>query len=60
MQEANISDLQRVIVFTCRSASDPIELNHLECKEISETLVKKNAVPFKEIGPSFSMRLRRD
>lgn len=60
MQEANIAELQRVIVFTCRGEAEPIEMNHLECGAVSETLVKKNAVPFKEIGPSFSMRLRRD
>lgn len=60
MQEANISELQRVIVFTCRGETEPIEMNHLECGTVTETLVKKNAVPFKEIGPSFSMRLRRD
>lgn len=60
MQEANISELQRVIVFTCRGEASPIEMNHLECREVTETLVKKNAVPFREVGPSFSMRLRRD
>ncbi len=49
-----------MIVFTCRGATEPIEMNHLEVREISESLAKKNAVPFKEIGPSFSLRLRRD
>lgn len=52
--------MQRVIVCTCRGATEPIEINHLEVREISETLVKKNAVPFVEIGPSFHLRLRRD
>ena len=46
MQETNISDMQRVMVFTCRSATEPIEFRHLEVKEVSEALVKKNAVPF--------------
>lgn len=32
----------------------------MEVKEISESLVKKNAVPFREVGPSFNLRLRRD
>ena len=49
-----------MIVFTCRGATEPIEMNHLEVREVSEGLVKKNAVPFKEIGPCFSLRLRRD
>jgi len=48
------------MVFTCRGATEPIEVRHLEVKEISETLVKKNAVPFREVGPSLNLRLRRD
>ena len=48
------------MIFTCRGAADPIEVRHLEVKEISESLVKKNAVPFREVGPSFNLRLRRD
>ena len=56
----NIHDLQRVLVFTCRDESEPIEFRHLECGEISEALTKKNAVPFREVGPFFTMRLRRD
>jgi len=55
-----ISALQRVLVFTCREESSPIEVRHLECKEVSEHLAKRNAVPFREIGPYFTMRLRRD
>lgn len=49
-----------MIVFTCRGVTEPIEVNHLECREVSEVLAKKNAIPFREIGPAFSMRLRRD
>lgn len=60
MQEANISDMQRVIVFTCRGATEPVEINHLECHDVSESLAKKNAIPFREVGPSFGLRLRRD
>ncbi len=52
--------MQRVMIFTCRGASEPIEVRHLEVKEITETLVKKNAVPFREVGPSFNLKLRRD
>jgi len=48
------------MVFTCRGATEPIEVRHLEVKEVSEALVKKNAVPFGEVGPSFSLRVRRD
>lgn len=32
----------------------------MEVREITESLAKKNAVPFQEIGPSFHLRLRRD
>jgi len=60
MEEANISLMRRVMVFTCKGETEPIQFNHLECREISEALAKKNAIPFHEIGPSFSMRLRRD
>jgi len=60
MQETNIQDMQRVMVFTCRGVTEPIEFRHLEVKEVTEALVKKNAVPFAEVGPSFSMRIRRD
>jgi adenylosuccinate synthase len=60
IEEADITQLRRVMVFTCKGEAEPITVNHLECKEISEVLAKKNAVPFHEIGPSFSMRIRRD
>jgi len=48
------------MVFTCRGATDPIEIVHLESREVSEALAKKNAIPYREVGPSFSLRLRRD
>ena len=60
MQEASIAEMQRVLVFTCKGATEPVEILHLECKEVSESLAKKNAVPFREVGPSFSLKLRRD
>lgn len=60
IQTVEISTLQRVLVFTCRDEASPIEVRHLECKEVSEHLVKRNAVPFREVGPYFAMRLRRD
>lgn len=47
-------------MFTCKGLEEPISVNHLECSKIDEALAKKNAVPFSEIGPSFSLRLRRD
>ena len=52
--------MKRVIVFTCKGVTKPIEINHLECNHVNESLAKKNAVPFKEIGPKLSLRLRRD
>jgi len=45
---------------TCRGEESPIEFRHLECGEVSEALANKNAVPFREIGPCFDMRPRRD
>lgn len=59
-EEVKVSDLQRVLVFTCKDAASPIEVKHLEVREVSEPLAKKNAVPFREVGPSFSIRCRRD
>ena len=60
LEEVQINELQRILLFNCKNAESPIEVRHLEVKEITETLVKKNAVPFREIGPSFTLRLRRD
>jgi len=60
MKEANISELQRVMVFTCKGESEPIQFRHLECEEVTEAAAMKDAVAFREIGPSFNMRLRRE
>lgn len=60
MKEANIQELKRVIVLTCRGEKDPIEFRHLECDDISEATVQMKTVPFREVGPSFNMVLRRD
>lgn len=60
MEQADITQLRRVIVVTCKGENEPISVKHLEVQKISEALAKKNAVPFHEIGPSFNLRLRRD
>ena len=60
LQEANIQELKRVMVFTCRGEKDPIEFRHLESDEITEAKVQMKTVPFREVGPSFNMKLRRD
>ena len=60
MKEANIQELKRVIVFTSRGEKDPIEFRHLECDNISEATVQMKTVPFREVGPSFNIVLRRD
>ena len=48
------------MVFTCRGELDPIEFRHLECDNITEATVQMQTVPFREVGPSFNMRLRRE
>ena len=48
------------MVFTCRSDKSPIEFRHLECDNINEATVQMQTVPFREVGPSFSMMLRRN
>ena len=48
------------MVFTCRGELDPIEFRHLECDNVTEATVQMQTVPFREVGPSFSMRLRRE
>jgi hypothetical protein len=48
------------MVFTCENAESPIKVKHLACEEISEALAKRDAVPFREIGPAFDLSLRRD
>ena len=36
LKEANIQELKRVMVFTCRGEKQPIEFRHLECESINE------------------------
>jgi ribosome production factor 2 len=60
LSEVNIVELKRVMVFTCRGESAPIEVRHLECSDINETTVAKHTVPFREVGPCFDLTLRRD
>ena len=60
MVEADIAELRRVLVFTCKGETDSISVRHLECKDITEAAANKDAVAFREIGPSFNMRLRRE
>ena len=52
--------MKRVMLFTCKGENQPIEFRHLECDNINETTVAMKTVPFREVGPSFGMRLRRD
>lgn len=52
--------MQRVLVFTSRNETDPIEVRHLESGDINESLVKKDRVAFREVGPCFNLRIRRD
>jgi len=60
LKEANIMELKRVMVFTCRGEKDPIEFRHLECENITEATVQMKTVPFREVGPSFNMKMRRE
>ena len=60
MKEGNIVEMRRVILFTCKGDDQPIEFRHLECDDIDEKNVAMKTVPFREVGPSFKMRLRRD
>ena len=39
---------------------DPIEFRHLECENITEATVQMKTVPFREVGPSFNMKMRRE
>ena len=48
------------MVFTSRSDLAPIEFRHLECDNITEATVQMQTVPFREVGPSFSMVMRRN
>ena len=48
------------MVFTSRGEKEPIEFRHLEADNISEATVQMKTVPFREIGPSFDLAIRRD
>ena len=48
------------MVFTCRGDKEPIEFRHLESDGITEAAVQMRTVPFREVGPSFNMVLRRE
>ena len=39
LKEANIQELKRVMVFTCRGDKEPIEFRHLESDGITEAAV---------------------
>jgi len=60
ISECNIVEMRRAIIFTCASETDPIVFQHVECEQVAEPLVHKNKINFREIGPSFSLRFRRD
>ena len=60
LKEANIQELKRVMIFTSRGELEPIEFRHLECSDINEATVQMKTVPFREVGPSFKLKLRRD
>lgn len=60
LKEANIQELKRVMVFTSRGEKEPIEVRHLEVDDISEATVQMKTMPFREIGPSFDLFLRRE
>ena len=47
-------------MFTCRGDLQPIEFRHLECDEITEATVQMQTVPFREVGPSFNLVMRRN
>ena len=48
------------MLFTCRGELQPIEFRHLECEDVNEATVQMKTVPFREVGQSFNMVLRRD
>ena len=59
--EINVVQMQRIIVFTCQNNTSPVVCKHYEAGVIKEQDVKQNNLPeLKEIGPSFSLALRRD
>ena len=60
LSEVNIVELKRVIVFTCRGENCPIEFRHLEISDISESTVAKETIPFREVGPCFDLKIRRE
>jgi ribosome production factor 2 len=60
LQEGNILEMKRVMVFTCRSETAPIEVRHMEVSQISEAQVTKQTIPFREVGPCFDLTIRRE
>lgn len=41
LSEVNIVELKRVLVFTCRGETAPIEVRHMEASDINENTVAK-------------------
>ena len=49
-----------MLVFTCRGENDAVEVRHLESGKVNEKEAIRRTVPFKEVGPCFDMKLRRE
>ena len=58
-QEANINELKRVMVFTC-TGEKAIRFNQYEVSEINVTRVHNTDLNLSEVGPRFTMNIRRD
>lgn len=60
-KEINVVEMQRILVFTCNNNTSPIVCKHYEAGSVKEGEIKQNNLPeLKEIGPSFSLKIRRD
>lgn len=59
LKEANIMELKRVIVFTLTDDAT-IRFKQYQVKQFNENLVKTDKLDLAEIGPSFTMKMKRD
>lgn len=60
LKEINITEMKRVLVFTA-TEENTVQVRHYEVSsKLTEAGIQLGDVEFKEVGPHFNMKLRRN